>query len=174
MPLQASMTVSTASSPTFWAILFTPDWKRLVVYDFSGISSWRRQMKSCSSLRNITSSVSFFSPQQVSVPVWQTGPSGRAFTNSVSWSQSAATATTCRKFPLVSPFVHRQLRLRLKKVTLPLLKVCSKASSFMKPNINTLFVLLSCTMAGINPPIFSKSNVIVCMLYVYNLTLMPS
>jgi hypothetical protein len=29
--LQASMTVSTASSPTFCAILLIPDWKRLVV-----------------------------------------------------------------------------------------------------------------------------------------------
>ena len=34
----------------------------------------------------------------------------------------------------------------------------------MKPNINTLLVLLSCTIAGNNPPIFSKSN----FIFIYN------
>ena len=44
----------------------------------------------------------------------------------------------------------------------------------MKPNINTLLVLLSCTMAGTNPPIFSKSNFILSIYYYYILTWIPS
>ena len=35
------------ASPTFWAMRFTPLRKSEVVYDPSGISSWRRRMKSC-------------------------------------------------------------------------------------------------------------------------------
>ena len=34
------------------------------------------------------------------------------------------------------------------------------ASLFIYPNINTVFVVASCTMAGTRPPIFSKSIVI--------------
>ena len=61
----------------------------------------------------------FSSPQQVSVPVWHTGPAGFALISKVSLSQSSFMETTFRKFPLSSPFVHRRFLVRLKKVTLP-------------------------------------------------------
>ena len=98
----------------------------------------------------------FSSPQQVSVPVWHTGPAGFTLISRVSLSQSSFIETTFRKFPLSSPFVHRRFLVRLKKVTLPVYTVFRYASSFINPNISTLLVLLSCMMAGINPFIFSK------------------
>ena len=84
----------------------------------SGISLCLVSIKSCNSLRNVKGLASFFSPQQVSVPVWHTGPSGCTRMSSVSWSQSFLMETTCKKFPLVSPLVHSRFLLRLKNVHL--------------------------------------------------------
>ena len=52
-------------------------------------------------------------------------------------SQSTKIARTARRLPDVSPFVHSVLRVRLKKVTYPVRRVTSQASSFMKPTIST-------------------------------------
>ena len=88
-------------------------------------------MKSCSSVRKSSGFCSLSSPQQVSVPLWQVGPSGLAWTSSVSLSQSILMLTKFRKLPLVSPFVQRQLRERLQKVTFFVSIVLSNASWFM-------------------------------------------
>src|SRR5258708_40070915 len=98
----------------------------------------------------------FFSWKHVSAPVWQTGPFGLAFIRRVSWSQSGNILTTSIKLLEVSPLVHKRCLDRLKKVTRFSSLVLANASSFMKPSINTLSVLASCTIQGNNPLSFVK------------------
>src|SRR5437588_791637 len=90
-------------------------------------------------------------PQQVAVPVWQTGPFGCARTRSASPSQSARTSTACRTFPLVSPFFQSFSRDRLWKWTSPVRSVSSIASRSIHASMSTLPVPASCTMAGTRP-----------------------
>jgi len=54
-----------------------------------------------------------------------------ANTSSVSLSQSGVMLTTLRKWPELSPLVHRRCLVREKKVTLPLCSVAASASGVM-------------------------------------------
>ncbi len=65
---------------------------------------------------------------------------------------------TLSRLPEVSPFIQSWPRVRLKKVTYPFSSVCSRASRFMNPTIRTSPPCQSCTTAGSNPLIFSKSS----------------
>ena len=62
------------------------------------------------------------------VKLCDTGPTGFTLMSNVSLSQSSLIDTTLRKFPLSSPFVQRRFLVRLKKVTLPVSMVLSRAS----------------------------------------------
>lgn len=101
--------------------------------------------------------------KHVRSPVWHTTPSPRqrASSSTVSWSQSIRVRTTCSRLPDVSPFVHSAPRVRLKNVAKPVRRVCSQASSFMKPTIRTSRVSASWTTAGTRPCSFEKSSVLI-------------
>src|SRR5262249_31082952 len=85
-------------------------------------------------------------------PVWHTLPSpcGFTFTSTVSSSQSTRMSMTARRLPDVSPFIQSLLRVRLKNVAKPVLRVRASASSFMKPTIRTSDVSASWITAGIS------------------------
>ena len=81
--------------------------------------------------------VNLSSSKQLTVPLWHTGPFGKTLISNVSLSQSIIIVTSCKKLPLVSPFVQILFLERLKKVTRPVLFVIFNASSFIYPSIRT-------------------------------------
>jgi hypothetical protein len=63
-------------------------------------------------------------------------------------------STTLSRLPDVSPFIQILLRVRLKNVAKPVVRVSASAASFMKPTIRTSAVSESWITAGIRPASF--------------------
>ena len=72
----ASITVSTASSPTFWAILLMPFENKLATYDLLVSLLATRSEITSSKVDKKPKFELLVSAQQVSVPLWQVGPAG--------------------------------------------------------------------------------------------------
>ena len=160
----AATTTSAASSPTFCAIRASPAARSPETCEPS-----RGAARLDWITRSITSRIPGPAPdaprrgaspsagratrlkKHVRLPVWQATPSWCARIRRVSPSQSAYTASTCWRWPEVSPFCHSARRDRDQKWVSPVARVRSTASAFIHATMRTSPVSASWTTAGTRP-----------------------
>src|SRR5438105_1715636 len=78
-------------------------------------------------------------------------PSCSTLSSTTSLSQSRRSSCTFWMWPDSSPLCHRRLRERLKYTASPSSAVFASASRFMKANISTSLLPISCAIAGTKP-----------------------